>query len=113
MNYSCDVDVWTGWAEAVCHGRWSQPIERKYNACILFKRAQGQGRIQKIVGMEQWLAKYGESVVSIELLPIGAPRRNWKQTLISDGHLMIRHPDWDKACALAFEAATDITMYAE
>jgi len=52
-------------------------------------------------------------VVEEKLLPIGAPRRNWKHTLVSDGYILLRHPDWDRACELAMEAATDITMYAE
>jgi hypothetical protein len=112
MNYSCDVDVWTGWAEAVCHGRWSQPIERKYNACILFKRAQGQGRIQRIAGLDHWLAKYGEHVVCVELLPIGAPRRNWKQTLISDGWVIFRHPDVNATVEIADRFSTDVQMFA-
>ena len=43
MNYASDIDVYTGWAEAVCHGTFSQDIERKYNAAVIFKRAQGQG----------------------------------------------------------------------
>jgi len=112
MNYSCDVDVWTGWAEAVCHKRWSQPIERKYNACILFKRAKGEGRIQRITGLDRWLAEYGEHVVSIELLPIGAPRRNWKQTLISDGWVIFRHPDIGATVEMADRFGTDVQMYA-
>ena len=52
----------------------------------IFKRAQGQGRIQRIEGLERLLAEFGEHVVAVDLLPIGAPRRNWKQTLISDGY---------------------------
>ena len=32
---------------------------------------------------------------------------------MSDGYLMVRHPDWDEAKRIAFAAATDITMYAE
>jgi biotin carboxylase len=112
MNYSCDVDVWTGWAEAVCHGRWSQPIERKYNACILFKRAKGEGRIQGVTGLDRWMAEYGEHVVSVELLPIGAPRRNWKQTLISDGWVIFRHPDLGATVEIADKFSTDVQMYA-
>ena len=40
-------------------------------------------------------------------------RRNWKNTLLSDGHLIVRHPDWSEAHRLAFAAATGIRMYAE
>jgi len=112
MNYACDVDVWTGWAEAVCHKRWTQPIERKWNACILFKRAKGQGRIQRVSGLDKWMAEYGEHVVSLELLPIGAPRRNWKQTLISDGWVIFRHPDIGATIEIADKFSTDVQMYA-
>jgi hypothetical protein len=59
------------------------------------------------------MRRYGEHVVELRLLPIGTPRRNWKQTLISDGHIMLRHPDWQKTYDMAFAAATDIQMYAE
>ncbi len=48
MNYAGDIDVFTGWAEAVCHKRLSQNLDRRYNAAVIFKRAQGQGRIQRI-----------------------------------------------------------------
>ncbi len=112
MNYSCDVDVWTGWAEAVCHGRWTQPIERSYNACILFKRAKGEGRIQRITGLDRFMAEFGEHVVSVELLPIGAPRRNWKQTLVSDGWLIFRHPDLATTVEIADRFSTDVQLFA-
>ena len=48
MNYSCDIDLFAGWAEAVCYGRFSQPVERRYNAAMVIKRAQGQGRITHV-----------------------------------------------------------------
>ena len=47
-----------------------------------------------------------------QLLRPGTPRRNWKQTLLSDGYLVVRHPDWDAAREMAFAAATDIQLYA-
>ena len=52
-------------------------------------------------------------VVEETLLRPGTPRRNWKQTLISDGHLLVRHPDWDEAYRMSMAAATDIRMFAE
>ena len=85
MNWACDIDVYRGWAETVVHGRFSQPIERKYNTAMIFKRAQGHGRIQHIEGLSRLLAEIGEHIVHIDLLPIGAPRRDWQTTVISDG----------------------------
>ena len=92
MNYACDIDVFSGWAEAVVHGRLSQPVERRYNTAIIFKRAQGRGRIRAITGLERFLTECYRHVVSVELLPPGTPRRNWKSTLLSDGWVIVRHP---------------------
>jgi hypothetical protein len=112
MNYACDHDVWLGWAEAVVHGRWTQRSERKYNAAILFKRAQGQGRIQRIEGLDRVRREFGDAIVSVELLPVGAPRRNWKQTLLSDGWIIARHPDLDTTVRMCDGIAAHLQLYA-
>jgi hypothetical protein len=112
MNYACDVDVWRAWAEAVVTGRISQRIERKFNAAIVFKRAQGQGRIRRIDGLERLVADFGRWVVSVDLLPIGAQRRNWKQTLISDGWMVVRHPDLQETLRMCDRIGTELQLYA-
>ena len=42
MNYATDGDLFVAWAEAVVHGRLSRPLERKFNAGCVFKRARGR-----------------------------------------------------------------------
>lgn len=113
MNYACDIDVFSGWAEAVVHGRLSQPVERRYNSAIIFKRAQGRGRIRQIAGLEGYLTRFGRHVVSVELLPPGTPRRNWKSTLLSDGWAIVRHPHLPTLLEIADRFGTDVQMYAE
>jgi hypothetical protein len=112
MNYGCDIDVFRGWGEAVCHGRFGQPIERRYNAAVVFKRARGQGRIRRIEGLEQLLARYGSAVVCVNLLPLGSPRRDWKQTLVSDGYLIVRHPDLGACLEMADRVGTHLQIEA-
>ena len=51
-------------------------------------------------------------VVEDALFRPGTARRNWKNTLLSDGHVIVRHPDWHEAHRLSFAAATGIKMYA-
>lgn len=113
MNYTCDIDLFREWARVVCWGRFEAPTTRKYNAAIVFKRALGRGRITRVTGLREFLRDCGEHVVEQRLLPIGAQRRNWKHTLVSDGYILLRHPDWRTAVELANRVATDITMYAE
>jgi biotin carboxylase len=112
MNYATDADLFTGWAEAVTHGRISQPVVRHYNAASIFKRASGAGRIVDVAGLDQLLAEYGEHVVAIDLLPVGAPRRDWRATLIGDGMVIIRHPDLAEASVIAQRFAADLRLYA-
>ena len=113
MNYTSDIDLFRAWARAVCWGTFEAPTARKYNAAIIFKRAKGHGRITRIDGLREFLHRHGDHIVEQRLLPPGSPRRDWKKTLVSDGYILLRHPDWDRAYQLAMEAATDITMWAE
>jgi biotin carboxylase len=112
MNYTSDVDLFREWARAVCHRRFEGATARKYNAAIVFKRAYGQGRITRIEGLGDWLRMCGRWVVEDELLRPGTHRRDWKQTLLSDGHVLVRHPEWAEAHRMAFAAATGIKLYA-
>ena len=112
MNYGCDIDVFEGLGEAVVHGRFSQPMSRKYNAAVIFKRAFGEGRITRIEGLESLQKRFGKHIVCTNLSPIGAPRRNWKQTLVSDGYLILRHPDLETTTAMADEVADHLKIYA-
>lgn len=112
MNFTCDIDVFREWARAVCYHRWEAPTERKYNVAIIFKRALGQGRITRIEGLESIRARYGEWICWENLLKPGQHRRDWKQTLVSDGFLIVRHPDWDEARKLADAVSSDIVLYA-
>ncbi len=112
MNYTSDIDLFREWARVAVHGRFGADARRKYNAGIVFKRAFGEGRITRIEGLNEWLRMCGDWVVEEKLLRPGTPRRNWKHTLLSDGHVLVRHPDWDTAHRMSFAAATDIRLFA-
>jgi biotin carboxylase len=112
MNYTGDIDLFREWARVSCHHRFEASTERKYHAIIVFKRAKGQGVVQRIEGLGDFMRRYGRFVVSDTLSRPGTPRRNWKQTLLSDGHLMMRHPDWDESKKIAAAAASGVTLYA-
>ena len=111
MNYANDIDLFHQWAEALIHGRFSVPVERRYNAASIFKRAQGQGKITHIAGLSRLLSDYDEWVCAIDLLPIGAPRRDWLMTLISDGMVIVRHPNLDSCIEIADRFATELQLY--
>ena len=112
MNYACDFDVFREWGRAVAWGRFDARIERKYNVSTIYKRAVGQGRIQRIAGLERILRMYGDHLVWNNLLPVGAPRRNWRNTLVSDGFLMLRHPDLRNLVEISDDIGQNLQMFA-
>ena len=112
INYASDIDTYTGWAEAVCGGDWSQTVQRKYNACWVIKRAQGSGSIARIEGLAPLLQEYGPHVCHVDLLPVGAPRRNWQATMISDGLVFLRHSDLGVLTEMADAFAGRLQLYA-
>jgi hypothetical protein len=112
MNYTCDADLFRGWAEAVCHGRISQNLTKRYNAGVVFKRAVGQGRIRAYEGLDRLMARYGEHVPVVDLAPIGSPRRDWKSSAIGDGWIVVRHPDQGTCLALGDAFASELRLVA-
>ena len=112
MNYATDGDLFTAWAEAVVHGRLQTPLVAKYNAASIFKRAQGAGRIQRVEGLDRLLADYGTSVVALELLPVGAPRRDWRATLISDGMVIVRDPSLERLVEITDRFGSELQLHA-
>ena len=112
MNYATDADLFAAWAHAVTHGRIPQPVERRYNAGSVFKRASGAGRISHYQGLEALLAEYGEHVAALDLLPVGAPRRDWRATTIADGMVIVRHPELPKALDIAQRFAAELHLFA-
>jgi hypothetical protein len=112
MNYATDSDLFFAWAEAVTRGRISQPVVRRYNAALVFKRAEGAGRITHYEGLDHLLAEYGEHVAALDLLPIGTPRRDWRAVIISDGVVIVRHPELSKTIEMTERFASGLRLYA-
>ena len=113
MKYACDFDVFKAWGSAVTRGELGVDIERKYNVATIYKRAKGMGRITHIEGTDILQQRFGEHVVWNTLLPPGTPRRDWMKTLVSDGFIMLRHPDLEATLDMADAVGSELTLYAE
>ena len=112
MKYVCDFDVFREWANAVTRGRISDGITPRYNVANIYKRARGVGRVTAIEGADALQREFGQHVVWNTLLPVGARRRDWRKTLVSDGFIMLRHPDLATTLAMADKVGSELHLYA-
>ncbi|MEM9402038.1 MAG: ATP-grasp domain-containing protein [Pseudomonadota bacterium] len=113
MKWACDFDVFKAWGQAVAQGVLHEPWERRYNVATVYKRARGVGRIARYEGTESLQQRFGAHVVSNTLLPPGTPRRDWTKTLVSDGFVMLRHPDLDETLRMADAVGSELHLVAE
>ncbi|MEM9057130.1 MAG: hypothetical protein AAGD86_06615, partial [Pseudomonadota bacterium] len=112
MNFACDFDVGKEWGRAVAHGAFEANVERRYNVATVYKRARGAGTIRRIDGLRRFHETCGDHIVWDALLRPGQRRRDWRQTLVSDGFLMLRHPELARTLEMADQAGTQVQLVA-
>lgn len=113
MKYACDFDVFRTWGQAVTTGDIDAKVERHYNVATIYKRARGVGRIARYEGVDALQKRFGQHVVWNTLLPPGIPRRDWRKTLVSDGFVMLRHPDLAETLEMADAVGSELQIFAE
>ena len=113
MNWAHDFDIYREWARAVCWGTFEATARQRYHVAMVFKRAAGQGRIHRIDGMDAFRAQHRQWIVADALLPIGTPRRDWKQTLLSDGFVAVRHPDLQRCMEMMRALIGTVNLHAQ
>ncbi len=113
MNYASDIDLYTGWAEAVCHGRLSRTVHRRYNSGMVAKRALGRGHIRQIDGLDRLIAEIGPHIAGMHIPAIGSRVGDWRRAAPADGWVIVRHPDLETTYELADRVLRELQFYAE
>lgn len=89
MSRAHDFDALQAWARAMVFDEFTPP-ERKYAVGAAYLRAQGQGRIVAVHGVEAVLRAVGDLIVEARMPHIGAaPSTSYE----GDGFVIVRHPD--------------------
>ena len=77
------------------------------------ERAQGDGVVREHRGLDALLRQYGDHVASIELTPLGEPRRDWRKVVVGDGWIVIRHPELQQCLEISERFVSDLKIVAE
>ena len=79
---------------------------------MIFKRAQGEGTVREHRGLHELLQRYGPHIATIELTPIGEPKRDWQKVVVGDGWIVVRHPDLATTLQMSERFVNDLTVIA-
>ena len=112
MCLANDIDLYREWARSVCWRSFEAVPQRRYHVAALFKRAEGEGCVVRVDGLDELRARLGASLVAAEVLPIGHPRHDWRRTRLSDGHVIVRHPDYATCRAMERFAIETLRIHA-
>ena len=89
MSFAHDMDMYRAWARLAARDVF-EPLERKYAVGCAYLRGQGQGRVQRVHGLESIARDLGPLVVEAKLPRAGQPGAG---TYEGEGFLIVRHPD--------------------
>ena len=63
-------------------------------------------------GIEKLQSEFGQHVVWNTLQAIGSRRRDWRKTLVSDGFIMLRHPELAATMEMADKVGSELHLFA-
>lgn len=89
MAFAHDFDIYREWGRLVVEDAF-EPPERRYAAGVAFLRAQGEGRVRAVRGLEEARHRVGELVVEASLPEPGQPSGMGYE---GEGYVLVRHPD--------------------
>ncbi len=92
LGYAHDMDFYEAWVRLVAMDRFEVP-ERRWAAGAAFLRAQGEGRVQGIRGLEEAQAEIGDLVVEAKLPQAGQPKASSYE---GEGYVILRDEDTDR-----------------
>jgi hypothetical protein len=58
------------------------------------------------------MQRYGQHVATIELTPIGEPKRDWRKVVVGDGWVVVRHPDLATTLEMSERFVNDLVVVA-
>jgi hypothetical protein len=92
LAFAYDIDPYHVWARVAVDGCFDGPWERKYAVGTLFLRGPGQGKVQRVEGVDEVRQRVGGWLVDSRVPRTGAPR---SETYTGDGYITVRHHDTD------------------
>lgn len=90
ISYAHGRNFYRAWAQAVLEERLDGPLERTHAAGCAYLRGPGQGRVARVLNVDQAQERVGQLVVEAKLPQVGRPKNGHYE---GDGYVIVRHPE--------------------
>jgi len=108
-----EMDLYSEWALAVCHGRVSRPPSRRYSAGIIALRPDRDGTISGYEGLETIRRDYGEWIIDHHIPPAGTPTQGVEAGYMANAWIRMRHPDFDELRNMLNRVGETVKVHAQ
>lgn len=95
-NAANDMDLYTEWAMAVCHGRATQRPSRNFSAGIIALRPECDGVITGYSGLDEVQRRFGQWIIDFYLPPEGTATQPIEAGYMANAWIRMKHPDYDE-----------------
>ena len=113
MNYACDADLYAGWAEAVLHGRLAETADAEVQRGQHLQAGPRRRPDHPRRGPRRAAGpRTATTSCSSTCCRSGAPRRDWRATVMGDGWVVVRHHDLQRVIEMTERFAADLHLYA-
>lgn len=85
-----DFDLYGEWAQLMLFGTFDPPEARRYAAGAAFLRAQGEGTIKAVWGLDRVERELGHLVTDVSLPVVGRAK---SESYEGDGYILVKHED--------------------
>ena len=107
-----DLDLYREWANAIVHGKVSNPPSRRFAAGIVALRPDRDGSIAGYSGVDQIQSAYGEWVIDAHLPDPGTPTQDVEAGYMANAYVRMRHPDYDELRRMLDEVGRTVQVHA-
>jgi len=108
-----DLDLYREWANAIVHGKVSNPPSRRFAAGIVALRPDRDGSIAGYSGVDQIQSAYGEWVIDAHLPDPGTPTQDVEAGYMANAYVRMRHPDYDELRRMLDEVGRTVQVHAQ
>ncbi len=90
-----DIDLYTEWARALCHGEVASKASRRFSAGLVALRPSQDGHISGYSGLDEIEDLMGPWIFKKHLPPVGTATQPVEAGYLANAYICARHPDYD------------------